>query len=206
MPFQTFVSEDVGRVFLPLQNISNVVNMAAISASPAGTVGLSSLSGYPVDFAASFFVSNKCGQLVFTMNDDLSERYAQIYAEYETKTNQVAQLNALLDSINSGAITNLTAEAFLTLVFLPDGFGADATPEKARSLILSMRECVPISASILDYWEQSVDGEPRLMAASKTAVTDAVETTLEPISWVYWNDTWKFCHPAILRYLLTKSD
>jgi hypothetical protein len=206
MSFQTFVAEDVGRVFLPLQNISNVVNTATLLESSETTVGLTSLSGYPVDFAGSFSVSNKCGQLIFTMGNDLSERYVQAYTEYESKSNQVAQLNALLDSINSGAITNSPAEAFLTLVFLPDGFGADVTPDKARNLILSSLEHAPISASILDYWEQTVDGEPRLMAASKTVVADALETTLEPICWIYLNESWKFCHPAILRYSASVVD
>ena len=205
MSFQSFVAEDVGRVFIPLLNISNVVNTADLLASPEETVGLTSLSGYPVDFASSFSVSNNNGLLVFKMDNDLSSRYVQAYADYQAKSNQVAQLNTLLDSINSGAITNRATEAFLTLVFLPQGFGADATAEKARNLILSCREHVPIAASILDYWMQTVGDEAYLMAASKTAVTDGMGTTLEPICWIYSNDSWQFCHPAIVQYLLTNS-
>ncbi len=197
-PFQQFVAEDVERVFVPLQNISNVVTAVASSGE---IVGLTHISGYPEGFSNAFSVSNRNGQLVFEMNERLSEKYVRSYAEYAGKSNQVAQLNALLDSINSGAITNLAPEAFLSLVFLPAGFSEDATPEKARQLILSSRECVPISASILEYWTQNIGGESYLMAASKTAVTDELGTTLEPICWIYWNDSWQFCHPAILRCL-----
>ena len=204
--FKSFVTEDVERIFAPLRSISNVVDVVSFQTHPEQCCRLIHHEGYPEHFFGSFSISNANGALVFLMDEAISEKYKQAYTEYESKSNQVAQLNALLDSINSGAITNSPAEAFLTLVFLPDGFGADVTPDKARNLILSSLEHAPISASILDYWEQTVDGEPRLMAASKTVVADALETTLEPICWIYLNESWKFCHPAILRSLLTHSD
>ena len=94
------------------------------------------------------------------------------------------------------------ADVFLSLVFRPEWFETEATPEKARGLVLRTRECVPIAASLLDYWTQDVDGEPCLMAAAKTMVSDDVETTLEPIFLIRENGSWKFCHPAIVRKLI----
>ena len=201
-PFREFVTRDVERVFVPLRDISNVVDMAKVVIPQGNVVGLGKSSGYPTGFSGSISVSNRNDQIVFKMNEWLSRKYAKVYEDYGARSNQVAQLNALLDSINSGTITNLAAEAFPPLVYVPDVFAENVTPEDARTLLLLTREYVPLSASVLEYWTQTVEGSPCLMAGSNFAYTDELGMTLEPICWVYLNGNWKICHPAVARYIM----
>ena len=200
--FRKFVAEDLERVFAPLRSVSNVVDMAALDIPGKQGVGLTFREGYPGNFAGTFSISNAAGTLHFRMDSILSQRYEESYSLFPSVSNQVFSLIALLGEINDGTITNHPATTFPSLVFLPTERAGEATPERTQRLFFRLMDHAPLSVSVLDCWMETRQDEPRLFAASKAATKDIAGLNLDPIVWVWQNQTWKFIHPAFLKGLL----
>ena len=75
--FRTFVAEDVSRVFAPLGNISNVVDIAALQQHPELSRGLTFHEWCPDGFSGGWSVTNRNGMLVFRMESSLSSAYLE---------------------------------------------------------------------------------------------------------------------------------
>lgn len=195
--FLNFVADDVSRVFAPLQNVSNVLDIATVQTNPVACHALTFREWYPEGFVGGLSVTNLNGKPVFRMKASLSDRYMNFYSEFASISNKFCELESLMDSINDGSITNLTDSQSMSLIFIPEGSTYALTATEAKSFFSMLVRNRPISISILDYWTESIANVPCTVAASKTAIVVEGDLVFTPIEWIYWNGTWKFYHPSV---------
>ena len=195
--FQRFVAEDVSRVFAPLRNISNVLDIATVQTSPVACHALTFREWYPEGFVGGWSVTNLNGRPVFLMKTSLSDLYMNFYSEFSSISNRFFELESLMNSINDGSITNLTDSQLMSLIFIPEGSTYALTATEANSFFSMLVRNRPISISILDFWTESIVNVPCTIAASKTAILLESDLIFTPIEWIYWNGTWKFYHPSV---------
>ena len=197
--FRSFVAEDVERVFTPLGNITNIADVTVFATNSSASVPLIHYEWYPEQFFGGIAVSNGNEGVLFKMNATLSEKYRSTFDSFETISNQFAQLSALICSIQDNSITNRSDAEIVSLLFIPTGSTATASPHDARAFFQELHELDSLTISVLDFWEESVQGQTCLMAGAKTTVRDGTELRFAPILWIYRNESWQFYHPAIME-------
>ncbi len=196
---RTFIAEDVERVFAPLGSITNVADISLFTTNTTTSIPLTHYELYPENFYGGISVSNEHNTIVFRMNERLSEKYRDIYNNYESISNQFAQLSALLASIADNSITNRTDTEIVSLIFLPSESTASTSPQEVRAFFHELHDLDHLTVSILDFWNESLLGETYLMAGAKTAVRDGTELFFSPVLWIFHGGAWKFYHPAIME-------
>ena len=198
--FRLFVAKDVERVFTPLGNISNVVDIASLQAHPNQCQPLIHHEGFPEHFYGSFSITNANGVFVFLMDETLSEKYQNIYDGFSSTGSRFAALTNLLDTINTGVVTNQVNTSLATLIFVPSNSDIIITEDQARAFFTSLRQEGMMTVSVLDLWNEDVFGEESLMAASKMADEDTMGLNFSPVFWIFRNGMWRFFHPALWRH------
>lgn len=201
---EAFVAYDMQRVFVPLGCLSNVVDTTTTNVSGNAPIPLTLRDGYPENFTGAISVVFTNGIPVFRVGPTLSQQYKERYETFSSLSNKVALLDSLLLEINDGSITNRSSADFRSLIFVPDSVNDEPSAEEAQALFLRLRSHAPFSASVLDYWSEDFHGESVLLAASKVATHDVMGLNLDPVFWIWQEPTWKFCHPAFLREILSE--
>ena len=146
--FKAFVSDDISRVFTPLQSISNIVNVADIESSPQTAHPLTFREWYPEGFFGALYVTNQAGNLLFKMNERLVRRYMQSYEWWMANTNKVTALHSILDDINSGTTTNQPPHEAMSLIFVPERSSYTLHPEEAYGFLQMLVRNAPFTVSI----------------------------------------------------------
>ncbi len=197
--FRTFVAEDVSRVFAPLGNISNVVDIAALQQHPEQSSGLTFYEWYPDGFSGGWSVTNRNGILVFRMESSLSSAYLESFHGFNAISNRVAELEELMDSLNDGTITNRPDAQIMSLMFVPENSELPFTSEDVKTFFGDMSHSGPFTVSILDHGVVNIRGDSYPVAVAKTIQQDENGVRFVPVTWVFRNGCWAYCHPAIFE-------
>lgn len=197
--FRTFVAEDVSRVFAPLGSVSNVVDIASLQQHPELSRGLTLHEWYPEGFSGGWSVTNRNGMLVFRMSASLSSAYSEAFHGFNAISNRVAELEELMESLNDGTITNRPDEQIVSLVFVPENSALSFTSEDVRTFFGDMSRSGPFAVSILDHGIANIRGDNYPVAVAKTIRHDENDVQFVPITWIFRNGCWAYCHPAVFE-------
>ena len=198
-PFQNFVAEDASRVFAPLRHITNVLDVAHLGQHPEQLHELTLREWYPESFLGGWNVTNRDGVIVFQMKSSLSKRYAEVFDDFGAISNKFSALESLLYELNDGSITNGTDAVMETLAFIPTGSTVTATAEDIRGFLGTLSQMGPFSVSVLDCWNEDVQGENSLVAAAKTAILEGGKWSFVPVEWIYRGGQWRYYNPRFLE-------
>ncbi|MBR1836447.1 MAG: hypothetical protein IJ783_04095 [Kiritimatiellae bacterium] len=199
MAFRTFAAGDVSRVFAPVGNVSNVVDVASIMERPGESAALTFRERYPEGFLEGISATNRNGVLVFRMDESLARRYLEAYESFPAVSNRIAALDGLVASINDGTIVNQPDERILSLVAARPDSGLEISVPEIRAFFGDMSRSGPFSVSILDCETVDFNGSACPMAVAKAAVIEGDEVQFVPVPWIYMDGHWSFCHPALLE-------
>lgn len=197
--FRTFVAEDVSRVFAPLGSVSNVVDIASLQQHPELSRGLTLHEWYPEGFSGGWSVTNRNGMLVFRMSSSLSSVYSETFHSFDSISNRVAGLEELMESLNDGTITNRTDAQIMSLMFVPENSAWSFTPEDARTFFGDMSSSGPFTVSILDHGMANIQGNNYPIAVAKTTFQDENGVRFVPVTWIFRNGCWAYCHPSVFE-------
>ncbi len=198
-PFQKFVAKDVSCVFAPLRHITNVLDVAHLEQHPEQLHELTLREWYPESFLGGWNVTNRDGVVVFRMKSSLTKRYAEIFDGFGAISNRFSALESLMNEINNGSITNGPDAEMDALVFLPTGSTLTVTAEDIRGFLQTLSGMGPFSVSVLDCWNEVVQGENCLVSAAKTAILEDGKWSFVPVEWIYRGGQWRYYNPRFLE-------
>ena len=104
-----------------------------------------------------------------------------------------------MESLNDGTITNRPDAQIVSLVFVPENSGLSFTPEDARTFFGDMSRSGPFTVSILDHGMANIQGDNYPIAVAKTTYQDENGVRFVPVTWVFRNGCWAYCHPAVFE-------
>ena len=175
------------------------MDIASLQQHPELSRGLTFQEWYPEGFSGGWSVTNRNGMLVFSMASSLSCSYSESFHGFNAISNRVAELEKLMGSLNDGTITNRPDAQLVSLVFVPENSALSFTPEDIRTFFGDMSRSGPFTVSILDHGIVNIRGDNYPIAVAKTARQDENGMRFVPVTWIFRNGCWAYCHPAVFE-------
>lgn len=198
--FRQIVTTDMEKVFAPLLDITNVLDITQMGQITNGNIPLiaKDIPTYPEYFSRGISMSIEHGTNVFVVTRSLSNLYSEKLLEINSMTNLLALLDSTIMDIRSGAVTNRSESEKMSLLYIPSESIFVNTEENANNLAASLVLTMPFPASLLEVFQMNIQGSSYWLVPTKSTVVGPSGVQTSFFLWICDGGQWKVFIPSSL--------